>query len=427
MTAGSKKRALVFFFKNVHVPILLPLYREMARRGTYDAAFCLHPYDRTIRAGFPPEEEKAFREMAKGVRFVNHPQEWDADVSFMADNVAPILRGRGKIVNVGHGLLSKGQYFTDRDIINRENDSDLLCVPGPYHLERLTSSGKLKIPVVATGFPKLDTLFAPDRASRNQLMASAGLDPSKRVILYAPTFNMELSAIPFLWKRVAQLADENTYLLIKLHGSTQPEFKQMHRELPAVNPNVFYVEDQDITPYLQVADLMVSDVSSAFMEFIALDKPVVLFNNPNTPTYQNYDPRDIEYAWRDKVGVQVSSFEELCDAVREGLLHPEAGEEGRRYCAEQLFADRTGKASAYVLNAVEELLAGRNPGVAEVEELPQNAGSMDLRELDRVIGSVLESRRVGDLETARSRLASALQQFPGNSELSAIALQLGVA
>ena len=51
----------------------------------------------------------------------------------MADNVATVLEGCGKIVNVGHGLLSKGQYFTDSDFIHREYLEDLLCVPGSYH------------------------------------------------------------------------------------------------------------------------------------------------------------------------------------------------------------------------------------------------------------------------------------------------------
>ncbi|MFH0882575.1 MAG: hypothetical protein V2A56_06290, partial [bacterium] len=98
------RRALIFLFKNVHVPILLPIYEELKRRGGYEIAFCLFPHTPQIRAGFTPEEEEQIREM--DVPFVKAPQDWRADVTFMADNVANLLRGCGKIVNVGHGLLS---------------------------------------------------------------------------------------------------------------------------------------------------------------------------------------------------------------------------------------------------------------------------------------------------------------------------------
>ncbi|MFH0881751.1 MAG: CDP-glycerol glycerophosphotransferase family protein, partial [bacterium] len=293
------------------------------------------------------------------VPFVKAPQDWRADVTFMADNVANLLRGCGKIVNVGHGLLSKGQYFTGRDIILRENDSDLLCVPGVYHRDRLLKSGKIRIPVVATGVPKLDPLFSPNCFSRNDLFKQANLDPTRKAVLYAPTFNIELSAIPILWMRIAELVDENTYLIIKLHGSTIREFCEAHMELASRHNNIFFVLQQDITPYLLLADVMVSDVSSAFMEFITLDKPVVLFNNPNRHTYVNYDPSDIEYAWRDEIGLQASTFEETRDAVERSLKWPEEYSPSRRKYADLLLADRSGRASANVIDATEAMLDNR--------------------------------------------------------------------
>ncbi len=344
-------RVNLLFFKNVHVPVLLPIWEELQRRGGFDCSFTVYPYDRNIRAGFPPEEEQAFRKAYAQVSFVDAPRQWRPEMAFMADNVAPLLKGCGKIVNVGHGLLSKGQYFTDRDIIQRENDSDLLCVPGPYHRERLLSSGKVTIPVEATGFPKLDSLFRSAAIERAELFRMAGLDASKKVILFAPTFNMELSAIPMLWMRVAELAGPDRYLVIKLHGSTLPEFKRAYRELGAKIPNVIYVEDQDIAPWMLLADVMLTDVSSVMMEFIALNKPVVLFNNPNTHTYVNYDPRDIEYVWRDKIGIETTDLDEVKQAIDRSLQNPGEYAAARQHYADQLLADRTGNAAANVVDA----------------------------------------------------------------------------
>jgi glycosyltransferase involved in cell wall biosynthesis len=355
-------RILFYFFKNVHIPVLLPVFHEMRRQGGYEIAFFVHGHDRQIRAGLEAQELEILQQY--GVPILDNAQEWNADVSLMADNVAFHLFGCGKIVNVGHGLLSKGQYFTDTDMIHRENLEDLLCVPGPYHKQRLSESGRVFIPVVATGFPKLDRLFDANGPSREELMRSLNLDPAKRTILFAPTFNMTLSSIPILWMRVAELADENTYLLIKLHSSSLPEFKSAYRELAEKHKNVIYAEDPDITNLLRLADVMLSDVSSVFMEFMALDKPVVLFDNPNQSTYRHYDPRDIEYAWRD-VGVRASTLDEVKEGVRRGFENPGEFSEKRRAYAEQLLANRDGSAAGNVIQAIHDLLDGHH-GPSEV-------------------------------------------------------------
>ncbi|MBZ0263276.1 glycosyltransferase, partial [bacterium] len=349
-------RVLFYFFKNVHIPILLPIFEELRKQPHIEIAFSVFAYNREIRAGMEPEEHAILE--AQGVPILDTPQEWDADVSFMADNVAHLLDGCGKIINVGHGLLSKGQYFTDTDVVHRENLEHLLCVPGEYHRQRLVEGNKVFIPIVATGFPKLDRLFSPDAPSRDELMRASGLDPTKRVVLFAPTFNMSLSAIPILWTRVAALANEDTYLLIKLHSSSFPEFKKHYSELAQLHDHIFYVDEPDITNSLLIADVMVSDVSSAFMEFMALDKPVVLFDNPNIPTYRNFDPRDIEYAWRD-VGIRCSTMEEVIAAVERSFEFPEELSEKRKHYAEQLLADRNGNASENVIQAMYDLLAGK--------------------------------------------------------------------
>ncbi|MBD3167189.1 hypothetical protein GF324_11350 [bacterium] len=353
---GRPIRVLFYFFKNVHIPILLPVFEEMCRQGGFDIAFSYYHHDLRIRAGMTPEEFAILER--QGVPLFENPREWNADVTLMADNVAKLVEGCGKIVNVGHGLLSKGQYFTDTDIVHRENLEDLLCVPGPYHKQRLLDGNRVFIPVVATGMPKLDRLFSPDRLSRDDLMRQMGLDLTKRVVLFAPTFNIALSSIPILWTRVEKLADDDTYLFIKLHNSTLNEFKEHYRELAQRHPNVIYVDDPDITASMLVADVMVSDVSSAFMEFICLDKPVVLFDNPNQSTYRNYDPRDIEYAWRD-VGLRANSLEGVIEGVRRSFEHPEEYQSRRREYAAQLLADRSGGASRNVVNVVRDLLHGQ--------------------------------------------------------------------
>jgi len=146
--------------------------------------------------------------------------------------------------------------------------------------------------------------------------------------------------MPYIRDRIAEvLPDDRTVLLIKLHGSASVGFKEMYRNLGMTNPRVLYCDDLDITPFLAIADVMISDVSSSMMEFAALDKPLVLFNNPLCTSYPNYNPADIEFRWRD-IGIEVSSLEEMKAAVAYALNAPRFLSAQRCRYTDRLFANK---------------------------------------------------------------------------------------
>jgi hypothetical protein len=352
------KRVLFYFFKNVHAPVMLPVYYELKKDPNLEIGFCspFEGYVRELRAGFKDGEQSILP--VSEVQNVRMPQEFKSDVVFIADAVTHMVQNCGKIINIGHGLLSKGQYFTNTGFTHRENLQHLLLVPGELHKQQLKDSKSVFIPVEAVGYPKLDGLFKPDVLDRDELFRVNNLDPSKKLILFAPTFNIALSSIPILWTRIKELATPDTYLMIKLHGSTIPELTSGYMQIAAENPNnILFVGDLDITPCLALADVMLSDVSSAFMEFALLDKPVVLFNNPNQAEYVNYDPNDIEYKWRD-IGIQVNSLEGVKRAINKSLEHPEQLSERRQYYINKLGINLDGRASERVAQMMWELLDG---------------------------------------------------------------------
>ncbi len=53
--------------------------------------------------------------------------------------------------------------------------------------------------------------------------------------------------------------------MIKLHGSTPPNFIQKYKEIANSAENIRYIEDTNLAMYIGGADIMISDVSSAFM------------------------------------------------------------------------------------------------------------------------------------------------------------------
>ncbi|HOD53638.1 MAG TPA: glycosyltransferase [Candidatus Cloacimonadota bacterium] len=306
-----KKKVLLYYFKNVHIPILKPIQDKLlTMQDTIELAIGFMSYAPDIRAGFTPEEMNILK--SYNLPMFQIPQDFKPEVTVIADSVYPWVQNCGKLIHIGHGILCKGQYYTDTATARREEQADFVCVPGEYHANIMKQI--ISKPVFATGMAKLDDLYN-GVYTREKVLKQYHLPHDFKYILFAPTFNDELSTIPYVMNRISDvIPDDNTYLLIKLHGSTKKKYRDLYKELAESDKRVIYIEDHDITPYLALADLMISDVSSAMIEFASLDKPLILFNNPNWHKYTNYNPDDIEFKFR-HIAHQTNSLKEIKEAV----------------------------------------------------------------------------------------------------------------
>jgi len=341
-------KVLFYFFKNVHLPILIPIYQKLkSNYKNIEIAFGYISHSPEIRAGFLPHELEILASFGEDMYLL--PKEFNPHITFIADAVYPWVQNCGLLVNVGHGVLSKGQYYTDTGLARREEQSDLVCVPGEFHKKIMTKI--ISTPVVDTGMAKLDAVFS-GRITRDSMLRKYNIKNGYKFILFAPTFNDELSALPYIGESIIKVIPDNkTFLLVKLHGSTKQSYKDLFRNLYKKDARVIYIDELDITPFLALADIMISDVSSAMMEFAALDKPVILYNNPDTKKYVNYNPADIEYKWRD-IGIQVSNLEEMIEAVRKSFENPLEYSQKRCYYSRQLFSNiAKGDASEKIISS----------------------------------------------------------------------------
>lgn len=55
--------------------------------------------------------------------------------------------------------------------------------------------------------------------------------------------------------------------------------RDQYKKLADSFENIFYAEEQNITKYVLMSDLLISDTSSVVYEFLLLDKPVVTFKS----------------------------------------------------------------------------------------------------------------------------------------------------
>ena len=353
-------KILFYILRNLHLPHLIPIYQWISSQAIceIEVSFTSPPYQPTMgkQTGFGIEPDLQDKLVRDGIRWIDHNSitSWSPNAIVMAD--ADFRNGinelQTKIVNVNHGLISKGCFYSDSPLTQRENLADLICVPGSFHREALKRT--VYKPVLVSGLVKFDPIFNSE-IIREQVLGDVGIDPEKKVILFAPTFNYELSAVPVVTDSVRKWVDGETHLIIKLHGMSPPEWLELYRLIAQENPRISLMENLDLTPYLVAADVMVSDVSSAFMEFMALDKPVVLINNPLRTRFIGFDPRDIEYAWRD-VGIEVDSAEQLPEAIKRCLANPEEKSAERKIYGPRLIGPTDGQASARIGRAVFDLL-----------------------------------------------------------------------
>tara|TARA_B100000029_G_scaffold13726_4_gene14435 strand:- start:320 stop:1456 length:1137 start_codon:yes stop_codon:yes gene_type:complete len=178
-----------------------------------------------------------------------------------------------------HGIGVKPSYWRDNHY--RLN---LRFAEGQYRIDQLRSHG-IETDLALTGFTKLDPLFNFKNHSDEDLIQSIGLDPTKKTILFAPTFypssierfglklgdytrDYNLILKPHMWTYFLDKFGE-VNLIPQRHLVFELAEKFDH--IKVLGPDVY-----NITPFYKIADVLLTEASSTIYEMIALDKPVIV-------------------------------------------------------------------------------------------------------------------------------------------------------
>lgn len=255
-----------------------------------------------------------------------------------------------------HGIGPKSCYY---DV--SEQPTTVRFVEGQHRLQRLQQ----RFPTarfIDTGYAKLDPIVNAEPLGLT--LQQLGLDPNKTTLLYSPTFYP--SSLESFSKDFAKdFSDYN--LIIKPHyfSLTKAEYEGQRQLLQhwAEQPNVYLatVFDYNLLPFMQIADLMISDASSAIFEFAALGKPVVWCNFYKLRwSYRSIfsfrlkkrlDP-DIDYF--KQITTEVSHYKQLSAAVRKKLTKASAAPEAKSVIQE-LAGEIDGQCSERIVAALLEI------------------------------------------------------------------------
>jgi hypothetical protein len=271
-------------------------------------------------------------------------------------------------IHLFHGVAGKYGLDAPVGIAPIVATFDRLLFPNRDRLVRYTAAGLIDADSAQgalVGYPKVDCLV-DGSLDRRAIQTSLGLDPSVPTVLYAPTWSPYSSLSSMGDDIIRALGGMGVNVMVKLHDRSydaaarasggvdwRTHLAQLCREC-----NVHLAEDPDASPYLFVADALVTDHSSVGFEFMLLDRPVIVVDCPELIEKARVNP-DKVVRLRSAADV-VTTAAEVPDAVRRALADPSRlGEQRRRVAAELFYCP--GSATARATECVYDLLALEAP------------------------------------------------------------------
>ncbi len=318
---------LLFVSKAYSFAILRPLQAAIAKRGGRAAWFVHGPFDALLK-----NDERR-------LTTVKAVKDFNPKAVFVPGNWVPDFFP-GVKVEIFHGFgIEKKGHFDIRGLF------DLYCTHGPLTTRRFQALARKHrfFHVAETGWPKMDVLFQYPVAAPNSEFAREGKDGVKKpVVLYAPTFSPALCSAGKLIKVIDRLAHEGRYAwVIKFHPLMDKKIMSAYRRLEGEHLHV--AKRPDIIPYMQSADLMLTDTSSVIMEFTLLNKPVVTFRTRKPQAHM----------------LDVRKPHDLPRALDRALERPPDLLRAMRQFADQMHPYTDGKSSERVLAATDDFIANQ--------------------------------------------------------------------
>ena len=138
--------------------------------------------------------------------------------------------------------------------------------------------------ILERGIPRNDIFFDTARRGelRQRVAAHYGIAPDSRIILYAPTFRVDLNTKPYAidWARIIpaigkMFGGENVAVLVRMHPNLIGKVDTSH--LVAYNNVYDATLYHDMQELLSVADMLITDYSSSMFDFALQGRPCLLY------------------------------------------------------------------------------------------------------------------------------------------------------
>lgn len=175
---------------------------------------------------------------------------------------------RGRFIHIEHGLSPVKYYTYKYEYFHR---AALLFYPGEVFQRKMKAVNPGFENGLLGGYPRIDNLLSME-VDREALCRRLSLDATAPVVLFAPSWGGKRSKDAGIHNARHLRGIGN--LLVIPHSADYAHARKYGAVIP---------EDGDISRYLHLADVVVSDVSSVLAEASILGKPVVQMRLPSYP------------------------------------------------------------------------------------------------------------------------------------------------
>jgi glycosyltransferase involved in cell wall biosynthesis len=270
-------------------------------------------------------------------------------------------------VHLFHGVAGKYGLDAPTRIAPVVATFDRLLFPNRDRLSRYAEAGLIDqdgATAALVGYPKVDRLV-DGSLERGAIQHALGLDPAAPTVLYAPTWSPYSSLNIAGEEIIRSLARLGGNVIVKLHdrsydrsarGSGGVDWRTRIEGL-CREWGVHLAQDFDASPYLFIADALVTDHSSVGFEFMLLDRPVVVIDCPELLVKARVNPDKVTLL---RGAADVVAAADIAGAVRRAIADPLRLSQQRRRVAGELFYD-PGGASARAALCIYDVLGLPEP------------------------------------------------------------------
>jgi len=262
---------------------------------------------------------------------------YNPDAVLVPGNIVPNY-WPGIKVQIFHGLDDEVRAF-----YNITGQFDLYCTHGMESTKRFKQlAQKLKyFTVEETGWPKLDPLFDKINSKHNSkenIVNKIGFNANKPIILFAPTFPLKYTSAYDLFEEIAKLKDKYQWL-IKFHTLMDGKIQDRYRGLASESCKI--IDDNNILPYFDISDILITDTSSVAYEFLPMDRPIITYK-----AIARYDK-----------GINIIDPKDLHGAIIRSLDNPQEFSDSRQFYLDEIHPYMDGRSSERVVNAIKDSIS----------------------------------------------------------------------
>lgn len=224
--------------------------------------------------------------------------------------------------SMGYDMVdgNSGSANTERNFLHADYLLSANEIMTKMYLKSYKLEGILPGQVIEEGYPRNDLLLNTDKEKEYDLLEDYGvsIEKGKRIILFAPTWRendnggAEVNPEELLGvkKFLEEKIDTEKYqILIKPHQYVYKQLKDLEEYKGLLVPATM-----DANALMSVVDILISDYSSIFLDYMVLGRPV-LFYIPDLESYK--EKRGLDVQPEDLPGPYSDNLEDIANYINQ--------------------------------------------------------------------------------------------------------------